>query len=184
MLLARPSFRLFLRPRRSLPMRWGPQPQTQRRGPRLLRSRPGSRPQERLVCSNPARTLTASHSGPALTDLLTFGFTLRRTWLLKHGFGGERPRLKNLTEHEALKRTFHDAANRCHQNGTRCTLGVFDGHAGSWGDSARNTCHLDLPTARHQPLIAHRATSTSNWLSASLRLFIETPRVPFYDVSA
>ena len=45
---------------------------------------------------------------------------------------------RNLTEFETLKRSFHDSANRCHQNGLRFTPVVFDGHAGGWVDSARN----------------------------------------------
>ena len=45
---------------------------------------------------------------------------------------------RNLTEHETLKRTFHDTANRCQQNGMRFTPMVFDPHAGSWEDFARN----------------------------------------------
>ena len=37
-----------------------------------------------------------------------------------------------LTHYQTLKRTFHDTANRCHQNGIRFTSMVFYGHAKGW----------------------------------------------------
>ena len=56
-----------------LATRWRPQPQTQRGGPRLLRSGPGSRPPPSE--GEGARTPTDFPSAPASTVLLLCGFT-------------------------------------------------------------------------------------------------------------
>ena len=67
-----------------------------------------------------------------------------------------RRRPENLRDSETQKRTFHDTANRCHQNGIRFTPVVFDGHAG--GRNPHATWSLESPNVSAQPLIAHRAT--------------------------
>ena len=75
---------------------------------------------------------------------------------------------------------FHDAANRCHGNGLRFTWVVLYGHAGGWRDSARNLAWSPgSPTDPAAPLSAHHSTLLSNWLGASRRHSIVTPRVSF-----
>ena len=58
---------------------------------------------------------------------------------------------QNLTDNETLKRTCHNTAARCHDNGIHFTPVVFDGPASGWS-SARSIGHL-------LPLTAHPTTS-------------------------
>ena len=88
---------------------------------------------------------------------------------------------QNLAYDETLKRTFHDTANRCHQNGLRFTLWFFGGHAGGWQPATSSPGPVN---ASAPPPTALRATSISNWVRALLHHSTVTPRVPFCDVSA
>ena len=131
--------------------------------PCLLRSRPGSCPslperQSRHAPTSPKHT----SAGQPLSDAGTRPETRNP--------GHTTSSTQNLTENGTLKRTFHHTVIRCHENGL-CQW-VFDGHVGSWEDSASNlaTCiseHLrttshrtpsdiNLEVARHTSLSRHR----------------------------
>ena len=108
---------------------------------------------------------------------------MRKTWFLKRSAtrnpGLATTSTQNFAEYEILKRMFHDTANRCQRNSLCFTPVVFDGHAGGWGDSARNLVTWVHPTTS----LRTPSDITSTWLSAPLRHSTVTPRVPFFDVS-
>ena len=90
---------------------------------------------------------------------------------------------QNLTDHETLKRRFHNTATRCHDNDIRFTPVVFDGHVGGWDDSAR-TFVTWIPNVSSPPLASHPTTSISTWPSAFLRHCAVSKREPCGDAFA
>ena len=152
------------------------------------------------VCSGPARTPTDSLSEPATTDLPTSGYPhgmhmILGAWdfavtsCLRPAARDPSPTTsstQNLTEFETLKRTFHDTANRCHQNGLRFTAFVsrqwFSTDTPEAGGTQSAISSPESPSISAPPPTALQATSISKWVSASPRHCIVIPRVSFYDV--
>ena len=140
---------------------------------------------------------------PALTDLPTFGFPSpsERDGTGSFGFRGLRPATQssgrattttqNLTDNETLKRTFHDTANRCHQNSIRLSSG------GSWLGFppfvARrfNSCLPRRPALPHERPARLSRTSGSDTCGQSIRweaklrrrASVRTASVPPHTVS-
>ena len=80
---------------------------------------------------------------------------------------------QNLAEHENLKRTLHDTANRCHRSGlrfTQCSSMVTQ----EAGETRHTTWSSGSLTDSPPPLSAHQSTPVSNWLSASLACHVAT----------
>ena len=152
---------------------------------------------KKRVYSNSVQTQTVSRIEPAMADLPTFGFTIEKDVIpASVGFCGyflhppchtgsqarQRPPCQNFAEHEDLKRTFHDTANKMPtKQPPRPLLVVFGGHAGGWETTVLAAWSPGSATDPAPPLSAQQAASISNWLCASLRHSIVTPRVSFCD---
>ena len=120
----------------------------------------------------------------ALTAPPTCGCRIEKTRFWKLGIRQSHPAfapplatVKNVVDYESsLKRTFHNKASRCHDNGRRFTSVVFGQHVPR-GEIPRSACSPGSHNVSVPPLIAH-STSISTWPSAPLHHSSVTPREP------
>ena len=120
----------------------------------------GSFPPKREACSNPAQGLIAFHIGPVMVrPLCPPSHTKARSDDDLHP--------EPLAEFENLKRSFHDTANWCHQNGLRFIPAVSDAQAGRLWRLSTQLGHLDLPPTQHH-LSLHNDRELAQRTSSSL----------------